>query len=192
MREGVRKPGKHPVAAFWPGGSTVSAHFENRNIGVQLGPESQDLADVDLDCNAALTAAPHLLPVTNCGFGRAGCQTHWLYTVSDKAASYLKLEDPTMAGGQATIVELRWPEFDEQEQRYKALQTVIPPSLHYTGATIEWLRDGEPTVVPGVDLAAAVRHIGAAVLIARHAKPKKRHELVLLMANLLVRARLGR
>src|SRR5690242_19419304 len=95
------KPGKHPVAAFWPGGSSVSAHFENRNIGVQLGPESQDLADVDLDCNAALTAAPHLLPVTNCGFGRAGCQTHWLYTVSDKAASYLKLEDPTMAGGQA-------------------------------------------------------------------------------------------
>jgi len=182
------KPGKHPIAAYWPGGSTNPAHFENRNIGVQLGPYSQDLADVDLDCNAALAAAPQLLPATNCGFGRGGCQTHWLYTISDRAATCLKLEDPTLPGHQATIVELRWPEFYEHEQRYKALQTVIPPSLHYSGATIEWQNDGEPSVVPGVELTAAVRHIGAAVLIARHAKPRKRHDLVLVIANLLVRA----
>jgi hypothetical protein len=39
-----------------------------------------------------------------------------------------------------------------------------------------------------MELNAAVRHIGAAVLLARHTRPKKRHDLVLLIANLLVRA----
>lgn len=183
------KPGKHPDGRHWPGGSAELLHFEGRNVGVKLGPESRDLADVDLDCNAAVAVAPYLLPATDCGFGRGKAQTHHLYTVTDRAASFAKLEDPVLPGDTATIVELRWPEWDEAEQRFKSLQTVFPPSLHHTGSTLHWLRDGEPAVVTGAELAAAVRRVGAAVLLARHAKPKKRHDLVLLIANLLVRAR---
>jgi DNA polymerase I-like protein with 3'-5' exonuclease and polymerase domains len=182
------KPGKHPDGRFWPGGSDDPAHFEGRNLGVQLGPVSQDLCDIDLDCIGALAAAPYLLPATDCGFGRGNHQTHHLYTVTDQAATFAKLQDPALPGDRATIIELRWPEWDEAEQRFKSLQTVFPPSLHHTGATLRWLRHGEPAVVAGADLNAAVRHVAAAVLLARHAKPKVRHDLVLLTANLLVRA----
>jgi DNA polymerase I-like protein with 3'-5' exonuclease and polymerase domains len=114
--------------------------------------------------------------------------THLLHTIIDGAASFAKLLDPVLLGDEATIIELRWPEWDEDEKRYKSLQTVFPPSLHYTGVQIEWLRDGEPAAARGADLTAAVRHVGAAVLIARYARPKERHSLVLLLANLLVRA----
>jgi hypothetical protein len=182
------KPGKHPIARFWPGGSSDPEHFSDRNIGVKVGPDSQNLADVDLDCGEAMAVAPHLLPVTDSAFGRDGQTTHTLYVVPDRGASYLKLQDPVLSGDKATIIELRWPEWDEDEERFKALQTVLPPSLHFSGDTLAWVNDGAPAEVAGADLVSAVCHIGAAVLIARYAKPKERHALVLLLANLLVRA----
>ena len=183
------KPGKHPDGRFWPVGSADPDHFADRNIGIRLGPDSQDLADVDLDCGEAVVVGPALLPATDSAFGRAERVTHALYTVPTRDAAYLKLQDPVLGGDRATIVELRWPEWDEEEQRFKALQTVFPPSLHHTGGTVAWLCDGAPAAVAGADLVAAVRHVGAAVLLARYAKPKERHALVLLLANLLVRAR---
>src|SRR5262249_32862677 len=98
------------------------------------------------------------------------------------------LLDPVLSGDQATIIELRWPEWNEDEERFTNLQTVFPPSLHVGGQTLAWLRDGEPAGVAGADLVAAVRHLGAGVLLARYVRPKERHALVLLLANLLVRA----
>lgn len=182
------KPGKHPDGRFWPTGSSDPAHFADRNIGIKLGPDSQNLADVDLDCGEAVAVGPALLPATDSTFGRVGRATHLLYTVPARDALFQKLQDPVLTGDQATIVELRWPEWDVDEERCKNLQTVFPPSLHHTGGTVEWLRDGTPAEVAGADLVAAVRHVGAAVLLARYAKPKERHALVLLLANLLVRA----
>lgn len=182
------KPGKHPDTRFWPAGSADPEHFSGRNLGVKLGPDSADLADVDLDCGEAVAAGPHLLPSTDGAFGRDGRVTHALYTVADRAATFAKLQDPVLAGDRATIVELRWPEWDEGENRFKNIQTVFPPSLHSGGDTLEWARDGEPATVAGADLGAAVRHVGAAVLLARYAKPGERHALVLLVANLLARA----
>ena len=182
------KPGKHPDGRFWPAGSADPDHFADRNIGIRLGPDSQDLADVDLDCPEAVVVGPHLLPATDSAFGRGGPVTHALYTVPARDAAYLKLQDPVLSGDRATIVELRWPEWDEDEKAFKNLQTVFPPSLHHTGGTVTWLRDGAPAEVAGADLVAAVHHIGAAVLIARYVKSKERHALVLLLANLLVRA----
>src|SRR5262245_27259969 len=91
---GCPKPGKHPVGAFWPGGSTDPADFVGRNVGVQVGPASDDLGDVDLDCREAVAVGPYLLPPTDSAFGRGGQTTHPLYTVSDRAACYLKLSDP--------------------------------------------------------------------------------------------------
>ncbi len=187
-RADCAKPGKHPDARFWPGGSAEPAHFAGRNLGIKLGPVSGHLTDVDLDCAEAVAAGPYLLPTTRAAFGRRGRTTHALYTVTDGAAGFAKLQDPVLTGDRATIVELRWPEWDDTEQRHKNLQTVVPPSLHFSGETLEWVHDGEPVAVPGTELGAAVRDIGAAVLVARYARPKERHALVLLLANLLVRA----
>jgi len=182
------KPGKHPDPRLWPGGSAEPEHFADRNVGVRLGPESNNLADVDLDCGEAVASGTLLLPPTNAAFGRGGQLTHALFTVTDAAAAFLKLQDPVLKGDAATIVELRWPTWDEAEKRWKSIQTVFPPSLHYSGDTLQWVRDGEPASVLGAELVAAVRRVGAAVLIARYARPVERHGLVLLIANLLVRA----
>jgi hypothetical protein len=182
------KPGKHPDGRFWPAGTTDPAHFIDRNLGVQLGPGSANLADVDKDCDEAVLAGPYLLPPTGAAFGRGGRETHALYTIADGAGAFAKLQDPVRTGDTATIVELRWPAWDETEKRHKAIQTVFPPSLHHSGARIEWFRDGDPAAVAGADLVAAVRSLAAAVLVARYARPKERHGLVLLLANILVRA----
>ncbi len=182
------KPGKHPDGRYWPEGSANPAHFVDHNLGVRLGPDSKNLADVDKDCAEAIAIGPFLLPATDSAFGRGGQETHSLYIVTDQAASFLKLQDPVLSGDEATIIELRWPEWDEDENRFKAIQTVFPPSLHVSGQTLEWIRDGNPATVTGADLVATVRTVAAAVLITRYAKPKERHVLVLLVANLLVRA----
>ncbi|MBN9520298.1 DUF3987 domain-containing protein, partial [bacterium] len=181
------KPGKHPDPRHWPGGSADAAAFEGRNVGVLLGPDSAGLADVDLDCAEARLAAPHLLPPTPAAFGRGTAVTHHLYTVADGAAAFAKLTDPVRPGAEATVVELRWPNAGD-DGRPKAVQTVFPPSLHYQGKELAWVRDGAPAAVPGAGLVAAVRRVAAAVLVARYAKPKARHDLVLLLANLGVRA----
>lgn len=164
------KPGKHPVPAFWPGGSTDPADYENRNVGVKLGPDSNDVADVDLDCGEAVTAGAYLLPPTDSAFGRGGRMTHWLYTVPARDSAYAKLSDPVLSGDTVTIVELRWPGTNDDASP-KNLQTVFPPSLHQSGETLSWFRDGDPSSVRGGDLGKAVRHVAAAVLIARYAKP---------------------
>jgi len=46
-----------------------------QNIGVILGPTSNGLTDVDLDCPEAVAAAPDLLPPTSAIFGRSSNST---------------------------------------------------------------------------------------------------------------------
>jgi hypothetical protein len=50
------------------------------NVGIVLGPSSQGLTDVDLDCVEAIAIAPYILPRTEAIFGRASKRaSHWLY-----------------------------------------------------------------------------------------------------------------
>jgi DNA polymerase-1 len=190
-------PGKHPRGGDgWAESAARDADAAARlwgtasppNIGVITGADSADLADVDRDCEEAILAGAHLLPETHCTFGRGGLETHALYTVTDGAAEFIDMKDPVIAGKGATVIELRWSCLDAKTGRVKAHQTVIPPSLHYSQTRLEWLRDGDPGAATGAELAAAVRRVGAAVLIARYARPNPRHDLVLLLANLGVRA----
>src|SRR5947209_3686304 len=61
---------------------TVSKHFHSgpQNVGVQLGPKSNGLTDVDLDCREAVALAPHFLPETGAIFGRKSKpKSHYLY-----------------------------------------------------------------------------------------------------------------
>src|SRR4051794_33921000 len=51
-----------------------------QNVGVILGPTSQGLTDIDLDCREAIDLAPYFLPRTDAIFGRASKPaSHWLY-----------------------------------------------------------------------------------------------------------------
>jgi hypothetical protein len=93
-----------------------------QNIGVQLGPKSGGLADVDLDSREAIDLAPYFLPDTPAVFGRTSKpRSHHLYKldgVPDKAEIQHRDPDGEM------IVELRIGGGN------KGAQTVFPGSTH--------------------------------------------------------------
>src|SRR6476646_10599193 len=77
---------KTPTDKNWQtrviGAADLPKHFNGKpqNVGVLLGPTSNDLTDVDLDCTEAIELAPQVLPVTNAIFGRMSAPaSHWLY-----------------------------------------------------------------------------------------------------------------
>ena len=54
-----------------------------QNVGVVLGPSSNGLTDIDLDCREAIEIAPYVLPPTGAIFGRHSAPaSHWLYRSS--------------------------------------------------------------------------------------------------------------
>jgi len=64
------------VADYFNGGQ--------QNNGVQLGPRSNGLADVDLDCPEAIQLARYFLPPTEAMFGRPSKpNSHSLYYIKD-------------------------------------------------------------------------------------------------------------
>jgi Bifunctional DNA primase/polymerase, N-terminal len=76
---------KAPLDKGWPAivvtEENVHQYFNGaeQNIGVRLGGLSDGLADIDLDCVEAITAAPAFLPSTRT-FGRASKRfSHWLF-----------------------------------------------------------------------------------------------------------------
>src|SRR5262249_29237529 len=83
----VKFRGKKPIAGEdWHllriDHANVGQYFNGheQNIGVQMGPASGGLKDVDLDCPEALALGPVILPVTDAVFGRKSAPAaHWLY-----------------------------------------------------------------------------------------------------------------
>jgi hypothetical protein len=169
--------------------STAAKFFGNRpqNVGVLLGPTSQGLTDVDLDCREAIEVAPYLLPPTKAIFGRASKRaSHWLYS-TDLAASAgkatLNFDDPV---SKARLVEIR------TGGGGKGAQTVFPGSVHEEGEPINWEEDGEPAAVDGKDLQRRVQQVAAACLIVR-AWPAEgsRHDTARTLGSFLARASLS-
>src|SRR5262249_1899582 len=116
--------GKIPPGKAWQK-RTVTAqnvrryfNTEPKNVGVQLGPKSGDLADVDLDCEEAIALAPYFLPPTPAVFGRASkLRSHYLYVIDGAPEQgAIKHVDPQ----KKTVVELRIGGGD------KGAQTVFP------------------------------------------------------------------
>ena len=157
-----------------------------QNIGVQLGPTSSGLTDVDLDCREALIVAPYLLPQTDAIFGRSSKRcSHCLYVTNlaettDRAV--LKFADPNDG---EVLVELRIGGHEH------AAQTVFPGSVHVSGEPTAWEKggDGEPAEVDGLQLEYRVRLVAVAALFAR-AWPGVggRHDAALVVGGFLARA----
>jgi Bifunctional DNA primase/polymerase, N-terminal len=163
----------------------VSQHFNGRdqNIGVQLGPKSGGLCDVDLDCPEAIQLAHHFLPKTGAVFGRQSKpSSHHLFQVEDpEPESVIKHVDEN--GG--VLLELRLG-----AKPGKGVQTMFPGSRHPEGEPVEWVTNGEPELVPFAQLASIVRSLAVAALLLRHWPRQKgsRHELALRVGGFLARA----
>jgi bifunctional DNA primase/polymerase-like protein len=93
---------KNPIENEWQKliitESNIATYFNGAklNVGVQLGPNSNGLTDIDLDCDEAIHLAHHFLPKTPAMFGRKSKPTsHLLYTIDDAPAdkAVLKLTD---------------------------------------------------------------------------------------------------
>jgi hypothetical protein len=162
--------------------------FDGKNIGVQLGPVSDGLTDVDLDCVEAIKLAPYLLPPTPAIFGRQSKQrSHWLYNTDDPDPDKATIkimdsgtEDDTR--NKKAIIELRMG-------GAKGAQTVFPGSTHECGEKIEWATNGKPAKSSCVILKDRVTKIAIGSLLARHLPLHgTRHEATLRCGGFLARA----
>jgi putative DNA primase/helicase len=155
--------------------------FGDRNVGVVLGDPSNGLVDVDLDSDEAIRLAPHLLPHTDCKFGRRSKpNSHWLYRVP-VAPGTKRRNDADC------IVEVRGT----------GGHTVFPGSTHHTGEPIEFSTpvtdEGIPepanTDVDTLNIAAIRISVGSVLLKNWHSG--KRHDLALAIAGYLARCGLS-
>jgi hypothetical protein len=157
---------------------------------VQLGPKSNGLRDIDLDCWEAIALAPYLLPKTEAIFGRASKrQSHWLYysVLDDETRAKIAFAASKALGGDM-LVEFRIGEGD------KGAQTLFPGSINHDDENsrpdelVEWDRNGEPALVDSGILKRAVTKIAVGALLVRHYPHQgKRHLAGLALGGFLVR-----
>ena len=146
-----------------------------RNVGIVLGDLSDGIVDLDLDCPEAVALAPDFLPKTNCVFGRpSNPRSHYLYRVS-KPGPRKPFEG---AGNDGMLLEYR----------AKDCMTVVPPSVHESGESIDFDQDGEPAHVDREELLSAASRLAAATLLARQWIEGQRHELALALGGVFARA----
>jgi hypothetical protein len=153
------------------------------NVGVQLGPMSNGLTDVDLDCHEAVAIGSMLLPESNNIFGRAGKpRSHWLYD-STLAASITKAHLQFKDIDGAMMLELKIGGGG------KGSQSVFPGSTHESGEAVAWDRDGALVSVDDEVLLRQVRRLAVAVMLARHwPETGARHDAALTVGGFLARS----
>ena len=165
----------------------MTAHFSDRprssNIGIQLGPKSGNLGDVDLDCIEAVALTRHFLPETGAIFGRkSNPASHFLYIVADPEPRQ-KIEFKDEA--KAMMVELRLGGGG------KGTQSLGPGSRNPEdgGEMVEWVTDGEPAIASCATLKRACSLIAAGSMIMRSWPAQKgRHDFALVVSGFLARA----
>ena len=176
----LRPRTKIPMYEEWPTQrlepDDIEREFvDGRNLGLLLGEPSGGLADVDLDCPEAVALAAHTLPQTGTIFGRAGSpSSHWLYQCSPPDFRITRFADPVNG---ATLLELRGT----------GGQTMAPPSIHPTGAQVEWEGEDTPTELPHAELLRRTGKLAAGSLLARHWPGGNRHQVALALAGALAR-----
>ena len=153
-----------------------------QNIGVVLGPASQGLTDVDLDCPEGIEIAPFLLPRTTI-FGRPSSRAaHWLYKTElaqTAGKSTVQFRDPMT---KAMLVEIR-------VGGDTGAQTIFPGSTHESGEAITWEEGGDPTIVESAELIKKVKLIAVGCLLGRYWPAQgARHDAALAVGGFMARA----
>lgn len=179
---------KNPGFAGWEkfavSESDLVQHFNKReqNIGVLLGEASGGLVDIDLDCDEAITLAPHFLPTTGTIFGRQTApRSHWLYVAPlPKKVTFIDpATDPATGKTGKRVVEILT----------NGQQSIFPGSAHKdTGELVRWYEEGEPARVDAGDLLQAAKRLAASTLLARHwPQEGSRQDAALALAGGLLR-----
>jgi hypothetical protein len=192
----VSRRTKKPIGEKWQlrvvTAKTAAKYFNGSamNVGVQLGPHSNGLTDVDLDCPEAVRIGGMLLPKTNACFGRKSKpRSHHLYVTDlsdhiNKACLQFHDVDGEKVG--TILLELRFGGGG------KGAQSVFPGSVHGSGEQIEWYDDGDPIKLEGKALLKATRRLAAVVLLARHWPIEgARHKAALVLGGFLARGGLS-
>lgn len=176
-------PGKRPLENSWQNKTTDDFSPEQfgdgTNIGVLLGEASGWLVDVEFDRQEAVAAADVLLPKTGAVFGREGSpRSHRLYLCPGAETVAYDMPVSVAATGRRRIVEIR----------ADGHQSVLPPSLHYSGQTVRWYEQGAPATCKWQELRRAVRRVAAAVVLANVWRQGIRNDASMAIAGWLLRA----
>jgi predicted P-loop ATPase len=180
--------GKNPTLPKWQklviNAENAAQYFNggNLNVGAQMGPMSNGLCDVDLDCAEAVALAPSFLPRTHSIFGRASKRkSHYLYIADDPGEKAVKKYNDEE---NEVIVELRLGGGG------KGSQSVMPGSTHHdSGEQVEWDEDGEVARATRTELESACVKIAAGTLLLRHWPDELgRHDAALGVGGFLARA----
>jgi hypothetical protein len=172
---------KKPIHTDWPNRRLKPDELDrefagDRNIGLLLGDR---LADIDLDCAEARWLGARYLPPTGAIFGRSSTpRAHYLYECEPAGFRTAQFEDPSSAKDDRMILEVRG----------SGSQTMVPPSRHPEGETVEWEFEGGAAEISYEKLLACVKQIAAGSLLARHWRNGARHSAALPLAGALVRA----
>ena len=147
---------KAPVHNEWQKQQLSEANIpqlfsSSHNVGVQYGPVSGGLVDVEFDSETARVLAPQFMPPTRTIFGRQSKpRSHWLYRCPElhdgQHGAVISIKD----GDDHEVGSLRIGDAG------KGAQSMVPPSIHPDGEPVEWI-DGydldPPTVGPELEAA---------------------------------------
>lgn len=164
---------------------SVTAAFAGglHNVGMMLGPVSDNTVDCDQDHPAWAEVADDYLPETGMRFGRLSKPGgHRLYRC-ERLPNSEKFKDPIPAaeGGMGTIGEIR----------AKATElTVLPGSLHKaSGEMVVWFEEGQRAEVDADELRRVYAQGCGEVLLEHHWPGEgARHDPALALAGGLLRA----
>lgn len=164
---------KRPITSDWQNRPVSLADFnsENYNLGLLLGADT-GFVDVDCDSAEAVHLAKCLLLKPYAHFQRSSSSGHYIYRCPDAGKTVQR-------GYDGTLIELR----------STGGQTMIPPSVHPDGDTLEWsLINEDAGGREFADLMKLVNLIAAGCLVAQAYSEGSRHWLSLGFAGLLRKA----
>jgi hypothetical protein len=154
----IRKNSKEPMDKGWQNAPYTGPWSPEWNVGVALGKKSRNLVDLDLDWPEAREIASIVFKLEGIAtFGRKSCPlSHVL--VSSEIENIKKYTLPKS-----------FAEYGPEKHTLCVLEvrgngyTVLPPSIHPSGETIEWYCDG---TIPKVEAKTLFRQIGPLAFIS--------------------------
>lgn len=178
----LKAKSKEPIDRDWRNLRLNSEELPKRfkpdqNIGIILGDASSGIVDVDLDDEYAIQLGPHILPRTDCIFGRPSSpNSHWIFRATEPGTIKQWLTDHM-------IVEVR----------ANGGHTVFPGSVHdETGELIEFTTGSdklpEPALIDRRNLDRLVDGIAIGAVIIPFWKKGLRHRLALALVGFLAKS----